>query len=51
MDDGGTLRFAWWEGNERLKGEEVVVEPDPHGGCYLASGANVVRGTRQQGKT
>ena len=41
VDDEGTLRFAWWEGNERLKGAEVAVAADPHAPCYFQTATNV----------
>ena len=41
VDDEGTLRFAWWEGNERLKGAEVTVAADPHAPCYFQTATNV----------
>jgi hypothetical protein len=52
IDDKGTLRLMWWEGNNGLRGEERVTELQRHAGSepvFLAAPVDVRRGTILEG--
>ena len=44
LDDDGTFRLQWFQGNERLKGAPLATTPDPADARYFADVADVSTG-------